>query len=141
MNGVCLQQFRFLFKPAQMLLYSTLFHKNKSRKTRYLLCCRWNGLHPPSPSANTILMAPSLSSLLVFLFCMWQIGALPRVASMVGEGVVPFCTSSMPICCCVLYVNKKICTYLLSLLRCSCKAGTEKKIFFIKTKKNVFAVG
>ncbi len=44
------------------------------------------GSTPHHLSANTILMAPSLSFLLVFLFCMWQIEALPGEAIMVGEG-------------------------------------------------------
>jgi hypothetical protein len=52
------------------------------------------GPTPHHLSANTILMAPSLSSLLVFLFCMWQIEALPREASMVGEGGEPFSTTT-----------------------------------------------
>jgi hypothetical protein len=77
-------------------------------------------------------MAPSLSCLLVFLFCMWQIGALPRVASMVGEGgcAILYFLHAYMVLCTVCEQKKYVLTY------CSFAAVAVrrilKKIFFIK---------
>ncbi len=51
---------------------------------------------PTSPSANTALMAPSVSSLrvLVFLLSMWQKEALPILACK-GMGVEPVPTTAL----------------------------------------------